>query len=368
MVYGIDLGTTYSCISKLDQNGNPVIISNIIDASDSLASAVYFENEDNVIVGESAKSMAEIDADRVVQFVKREIGKKDACTYEFDGKNYTPVNISAIILRRLRQMAEEQGETVDEVVIACPAYFGSNEKHATIEAGVEAGMKVLTLLVEPVAAVLSYGAYKYENGHTILIYDLGGGTFDVTIVKLYLVTNEEGEEVRTVKIVSTGGSDRLGGKDWDDILYDYIFQVCCDEYGLYPEEIDAETRQSLREQIEKIKKRLSVHLQVRVLLKVNGTPISIPVTRELFESITEDKVSETMAFVEETIGKAVRKYPDLEIDTVLLAGGSCQMPMIQAALENRFPGKVHSEDPNLVVAKGAAIYGNHLAIRNSKED
>lgn len=127
-IYGIDFGTTYSCIAALDRNGEPEVIRNQMDASDTLASAVYFESADNVVVGVGAKDMVETDGDRVVQFVKRQIGKKDAQTYKFDGKTYTPVEISALILKRLRQIAEEQGNTVEDVVITCPAYFGFEEK------------------------------------------------------------------------------------------------------------------------------------------------------------------------------------------------------------------------------------------------
>ena len=127
-IYGIDFGTTYSCIAALDRNGEPEVIRNQMDASDTLASAVYFESADNVVVGVGAKDMVETDGDRVVQFVKRQIGKKDAQTYKFDGKTYTPVEISALILKRLRQIAEEQGNTVKDVVITCPAYFGFEEK------------------------------------------------------------------------------------------------------------------------------------------------------------------------------------------------------------------------------------------------
>ena len=211
--FGIDLGTTYSCIATLDRNGNPEVIRNQIDASDTLASAVFFESADNVIIGNGAKDMVETDGDRVVQFVKREIGKPNARTYEFDGKTYTPVEISALILRRLKQMAEEQGHTVDDVVITCPAYFGFEEKNATKQAGQLAGMNVLNIINEPTAAALSYCARQFQEERTIMVYDLGGGTFDVTIVKMSMVTRPDGSEGQKVVVVATGGNDLLGGKD-----------------------------------------------------------------------------------------------------------------------------------------------------------
>ena len=159
--YGIDLGTTYSCIATLGRNGNPEVIRNQTDASDTLASAVYFESADNVVVGDSAIVMVETVGDRVVHFLKRQIGKKDAQTYEFDGKTYTPVEISALILKRLRQIAEEQGNTVEDVVITCPAYFGFEERNATKKAGELAGLNVLNLINEPTAAALSYCARQF---------------------------------------------------------------------------------------------------------------------------------------------------------------------------------------------------------------
>lgn len=354
--YGIDLGTTYSCIAALDRNGNPEVVRNQTDASDTLASAVFFESADNVVIGNSAKDMVETDGERVVQFVKREIGKPNAQTYEFDGKTYTPVEISALILGRLKQMVEEQGGTVEDVVITCPAYFGLEERNATKEAGKLAGMNVLNLINEPTAAALSYCARQFQEERTILVYDLGGGTFDVTIVKMSLVTNAEGNEVQKVTVVATGGNDLLGGKDWDDKLFDYIMQACCDENALTPDEIDAETRQMIRSRVETTKKKLSNAESAKVKVNVNGAMTNITITREEFENLTADKVSQTMTYVEDVLQKA----GNIEIDTVLLVGGSTFMPMIRNAVEARFPGKVQIEDPDRAVAKGAAIYASML--------
>ncbi len=354
--YGIDLGTTYSCIAALDRNGNPEVIRNQTDASDTLASAVFFESADNVIVGNSAKDMVETDGDRVVQFVKREIGKADGQVYEFDGKTYTPVEISALILKRLKQMVEEQGGTVDNVVITCPAYFGLEERNATRQAGELAGMNVLNLINEPTAAALSYCARQFQEEKTILVYDLGGGTFDVTIVKMSMVLNSEGNEVQRVSVVATGGNDLLGGKDWDDKLFDHILQACCDENALTPDEIDPETRQAIRSRVETAKKKLTNAESAKVKVSVNGAMTTVTITREEFEALTADKVAQTMTYVEDVLGKA----GNIEIDTVLLVGGSTFMPMIRSAVEARFPGKVQLEDPDRAVAKGAAIYASML--------
>ena len=177
--YGIDLGTTYSCIARLDSNGNPEVIRNNEDDSNTVASVVFFENDSNVIVGQAAKENVETDGERVVQFVKREIGKRDTRTYEFDGKTYTPVEISALILTRLKNLVEAQGGTIEDVVITVPAYFGLEERSATRQAGELAGLHVLSLINEPTAAALSYCARQFQEDRTILVYDLGGGTFDI---------------------------------------------------------------------------------------------------------------------------------------------------------------------------------------------
>lgn len=354
--YGIDLGTTYSCIATLDRNGNPEVVRNQADASDTLASAVFFESADNVVIGNSAKDMVETDGERVVQFVKREIGKPNARTYEFDGKTYTPVEISALILGRLKQMVEEQGGSVDDVVITCPAYFGLEERNATKKAGELAGMNVLNLINEPTAAALSYCARQFQEERTILVYDLGGGTFDVTIVKMSLVMNADGNEVQKVTVITTGGNDELGGKDWDDKLFNHILQACCDENGLTPDEIDVETRQLIRSRVETTKKKLSNAETAKVKINVNGAMTTINISREEFENLTSDKVAQTMTYVEDTLQKA----GNIEIDTVLLVGGSTFMPMIRNAVEARFPGKVQIEDPDRAVAKGAAICASML--------
>ena len=352
--YGIDLGTTYSCIATLDRNGNPEVVRNQADASDTLASAVFFESTDNVVIGNSAKDMVETDGERVVQFVKREIGKPNARTYEFYGKTYTPVEISVLILRRLKEMVEEQGGSVDDVVITCPAYFGLEERNATKKAGELAGMNVLNLINEPTAAALSYCARQFQEERTILVYDLGGGTFDVTIVKMLM--NSDGNEVQKVTVITTGGNDELGGKDWDDKLFDHILQACCDENGLTPDEIDVETRQVIRSRVETTKKKLSNAETAKVKINVNGAMTTINITREEFENLTSDKVAQTMTYVEDTLQKA----GNIEIDTVLLVGGSTFMPMIRNAVAARFPGKVQIEDPDRAVAKGAAIYASML--------
>ena len=354
--YGIDLGTTYSCIARLDSNGNPEVIRNNEDDSNTVASVVFFENANNVVVGQAAKENVETDGDRVVQFVKREIGKRDSRTYEFDGKTYTPVEISALILTRLKNLVEAQGGTIEDVVITVPAYFGLEERSATRQAGELAGLHVLSLINEPTAAALSYCARQFQEDRTILVYDLGGGTFDVTVVKMSMSQNDAGNDVQKITVLATGGDDRLGGKDWDDRLYTHILHACCDENGLTPDEIEAETRQDIRSKVEEAKRKLSKKQTAKVRIDVNGSRTEITVSRKDFENMTGDIVAKAMNFVDATL----EKVPAEAIDTVLLVGGSTYMPMIKNAVEAKFPGKVQQHDPDQAVAKGAAIYASML--------
>lgn len=354
--YGIDLGTTYSCIARLDANGNPEVIRNNEDDSNTVASVVFFENESNVIVGQAAKENIETDGDRVVQFVKREIGKRPDRIYEFYGKTYTPVEISALILTRLKNLVEAQGGTIEDVVITVPAYFGLEERSATKQAGELAGLHVLSLINEPTAAALSYCARQFQEDRTVLVYDLGGGTFDVTVLKMSMAQNNSGRDVQKITVLATDGDDRLGGFDWDEKLYNHILRVCCDENGLTPEEISAETRQDIYSKAEEVKRKLSKKQSAKVRIDVNGSRTEVTVKRADFEQMTSDLVAKTMNFVDATLEKVSAEA----IDTVLLVGGSTYMPMIISAVEEKFPGKVQQHDPDQAVAKGAAIYASML--------
>ncbi len=361
--FGIDLGTTYSCISTLDRNGNPEIIKNQADNTDTLASVVFFENENNIVVGEAAKERIETDGDRVVDCIKRQIGKPDAKSYTYFGKTYNPTDISSLILRRIKQMAEEQGYSVDDVVITCPAYFGFEELEETRKAGMLAGMNVLSVIAEPTAAALSYCARQFQEERTIMVYDLGGGTFDVTILKMSMDTNSEGQEVQKVKVVTTGGDDLLGGKDWDDRLVEYVTNACCTENGISLDEMDTETHQLIRSRVENAKKKLTNLEETSVKININNSMTKVKITREEFENLTADLVQKTMSYVEKTIQDA----GNIPIDTVLLVGGSSFMPMIKNAVEQRFPGIVQFEDPNHAVAKGAAVYSTILVEASKAE-
>ena len=349
-VYGIDLGTTYSVIATLNENGMPEVIENFADSVPLLASAVYFPNSGDPVVGKEAKNQTELEPDRVIQFVKRQIGEKDAQTWTFDGVTYDPITISALILKRMKEYAAEQGHDVQDVVITCPAYFKIPHRNATRQAGQIAGLNVLNIVNEPTAAALNYCCREFRESRKIMVYDLGGGTFDVTLFNFSVSEDDKA----SIKVIKTGGDKRLGGIDWDARLYDHICKLYADETGVTQGEMEAELRQKIRSQVEDIKKSIS-NLQTKSFtINYAGEATRLEITREKFEELTLDLVVRTMDFVKKTLQDASTSEND--IDVVLLVGGSSRMPMIKAAVEKLFPKeKIRLEDPDLAVAKGAAL-------------
>ncbi|MCD7892215.1 MAG: Hsp70 family protein [Erysipelotrichaceae bacterium] len=358
--YGIDLGTTYSCIAKLDAQGNPVVIHNNTDGTDTLASALYFESLENIIIGESAKEYVETDGANVVQFIKREIGKEDKYPPRIlQGKEFTPVVLSGMILKGIKDMAEEQGEEVTDVIITVPAYFGLKERNLTKAAGEGVGLNVMDLINEPTAAALNYCHRLFQEDMNILVYDLGGGTFDVTLINMSMKQGDDGQEAAEVEVVVTGGNDTLGGKDWDDALFNYCKNKIVEELGVSDDALDIDTLQSIRSKVEATKKRLTTAEKATVRISVEGQMVKFDVTKAEFEDLTRALVDQTMSYVEGTLDKAKQKLgTEPKIDKVLLVGGSTYMPMIKNAVEARFPGIVQQEDPDRAVAKGAAIYAS----------
>jgi len=348
-VYGIDLGTTYSVIATLNESGMPEVIENYNDSGQLLASAVYFPSSGDPVVGEAAKNQTELEPDRVVQFVKREIGKDDAQIREFNGKKYDPIEISSLILKRMKEYAEAQGHEVNDVVITCPAYFGNEERAATKQAGIIAGLNVLNIVNEPTAAALNYCCREFRENRKIMVYDLGGGTFDITLFDFSVDDNGKA----SIDVIETGGNDRLGGIDWDARLFDYICKLYTDEHGINQNEMDAELRQKIRSQVEGIKRDISNLPSKSFTISYAGDSTRLEVTREKFEEQTQDLVAQTMDFVHQLLDQV--KLSADKVDVVLLVGGSTMMPMIKKAVEELFPKKVRVEQPNLAVAKGAAL-------------
>ena len=358
-VYGIDLGTTYSVIAALDKDGRPEVFEFISEADRVMASAVYFQEDGTPVVGKEAKAMAETEPDKVVQYVKRQIGKENV-KFCFGEREYDPVTISALILKRIKEDMEVQGykdeDEVRDVVITCPAYFGNAEKTATRQAGQIAGLNVLNIIHEPTAAALSYCSREFGEPRKIMVYDLGGVTFDVTLLNFSV--DEEGKNA-TIDVIDSNGNDHLGGIDWDKRLYNYICKLYFEQSGIPVSDIDNEI---IRSKVEDLKKGLS---------RMNTKSISvgderIEITVESFENETCDLVERTMNFVHQLL-KNNGLTPD-NISVVLLVGGSSRMPMIQKAVKDIFPGKVRVEDPDFAVAKGAAIAACMLAVSEGRTD
>lgn len=349
---GIDLGTTYSAVARVDEYGKPVILKN----SDGQVTtpSVVFVDPPTFVVGETALQSTITDGDRVVQFVKRQMGSANFRAV-IDGQEFSPEFLSAIILRKIVQDAEtESGERIDQAVITVPAYFTESQRAATMEAGKMAGLEVLRIINEPTAAALSYGISRRGKDRTVLVYDLGGGTFDVTILR---VQNNE------MNVLGVGGDHHLGGKDWDDRIMTFVEAEIESRYGLSIAG-DRELESELRLKAEAAKRQLSGRQMVPITLKApvkneDGTvtgktiPAKVEVTREAFAEITRDLLDRTEMLLEAVLGKSGLGWED--IDDVLSVGGSSRMPMVSEMLE-RITGKsALLHDPDECVAKGAAL-------------
>lgn len=355
--FGIDLGTTYSVLTRLDESGTPRVIPNNAEGKDTLASAVYFPEDGDPVVGEQAKEFRDTEKDRVIECAKRYIGREGAegRKYEIDGKIYDPIDISAMYLKRIKAYAMEQGYDVNNVVITCPAYFKDPQRAATRQAAEIAGMNVLNIVNEPTAAALAFCKDEFPENKRIMVYDLGGGTFDVSIIEF--TKHQDG--TAKVDVVDSMGNDQLGGQDWDRILGEMIAEQVAEEAGISLEDIEAdlELKAEITSKCEETKISLTAMPKKTVLVKCNGDKIKVNVTREAFEERTASKVQETIDFVTALLAKC--NFTPNDIDTVLLVGGSTFMPMIPEAVKKIFPeDKVKSYEPNLAVAKGAVIAAN----------
>ncbi len=355
-IYGIDFGCSKACIAVKGKDGIPIIVQNYADGTHTLDCAVYFENDNSVIVGAVAKDMAEVEGERVIQCIKQELGQSGDRTYEFDGKTYSPIEIAAFIFIRLKQIVEEQGNIMSDVVISCPSYFGLSERNAVKQAGELAGLNVLGLINEPTAAAIYYCQHHFESEKNILVYDLGCGSFDFSVIKTGLHTNGVGNNTSQLSVLTTGGNNQLGGKAWDARLYEYILSVYCEKNGLMIDDIDYDTRQLIYCRLEAIKKRLSTSETAKIKIAANGEITIITVSKKDFETLTFDLATETINFLE----KSLQEAGNIDINTVLLIGGSTYIPTIYQLMVEKFPGKVQVFEPAFAVAKGAAIYGQHL--------
>ena len=275
--FGIDLGTTYSCISYVDDiSGEPVVVDNQ-EGTNVTPSVVYFEDETSYTVGDVAKESAVVSPENTCEFVKRKMGTNDTAITIGD-KDYSPEQISSLILTKLVKDAEIALDTeIKDVVITCPAYFGIAERTATANAGKMAGLNVLEIINEPTAAALCYGSLRDVEDKTILVYDLGGGTFDVTIIR---VTPKE------IVAIATDGDHQLGGKNWDAALIQHLQDAFCEAKPDFDGDFDLEALQELQLKAEKAKQQLTAKDNTKVVVSASGMKASIPLTREMFDDIT----------------------------------------------------------------------------------
>ena len=358
--YGIDLGTTYSCISKYE-NGEVKIIADEEGGSDLLASAVFVKDGGKwLIVGEGAKEEGVLAPERLFQFFKRWIGKNpetepDYKHYIVDGKEYTPVELSSLVLKRIKEYAKKAGEEVEDVIITCPAYFDYAQRDATKKAGELAGLNVLAVINEPTAAAISYSNVSYQESQNVLVYDLGGGTFDVTLLKIEIdsTSNE-----KKIDVIATDGDAFLGGADWDNEMYKLLIEKYREQFDVAEEEIDEELKELLRSVTERLKMKLTMQTTVTYKTKYDGEKIQLEISREEFDERTKGLLGKTewllnsMLKKVETVG-----IKETDIDVVLEVGGSTRMPQVQNFLRERFGDKVRFYEPDKAVARGAAIVG-----------
>ncbi|HBP22019.1 MAG TPA: hypothetical protein DEA08_30075, partial [Planctomycetes bacterium] len=353
-IAGIDLGTTYSAIAHFDEYGKVDIIPNS-DNERITPSVILFE-DDEVIVGKIAKNQAVSNPENVVQFVKRHVGEPDWVRV-IEGREYTPEILSAIILKRIVSDAEDQlGEPISDVVITCPAYFNDNERKATGDAGKIAGLNVLGILNEPTAAAIAFGMNNRDNRVKALVYDLGGGTFDVTILEI---------DGNNVKVLATDGERRLGGKDWDDMLLNHVAEKFMDEHDIDPRE-DPEAYQDLVIKVEEAKKSLSKKPQAKIFAQCGGKSLKLAVTRDEFQELTLPLLEQTETYMDVVLKKADLGWNDL--DVIVPVGGSTRMPAVKEMLE-RVTGKKCEKgiNPDECVSIGAAYWAAILMVREAKQ-
>ena len=346
-VVGIDLGTTFSAIAHVNEHGQPEIIPNA-ETERITPSVILFEDA-LVTVGKIAKQNARAVPEQIVEFVKREMGKsKEEFFRNFDGKDYSAEELSALILTKLKQDAEAYlGEEITDAVITVPAYFHDAEREATRNAGTIAGLNVLQVLNEPTAAALAYGIDRLGSNQNVFVFDLGGGTFDVTVMEV---------SESAIKMIATNGDHRLGGKDWDDQIIRYIAENFDLEHGENPL-TDLHAYQDLQTIAISAKESLSQRQKARIICGYNGKTTRVELTRETFEELTAELLEKCRSLCEVVLAEAKMTWD--QIDTVLLVGGSTRMPMVQAMI-SEISGKPINPmevNPDEAVAIGAALQG-----------
>src|SRR4051812_36753428 len=343
---GIDLGTTFSAAAHIDAYGKPQIIPNS-ESERITPSVILFENG-SAVVGTLAKNNSVAEPERIVDFVKREMGKpKGQFSRELEGKVYSAEELSALILRKLKGDAEKfLKEKVTDVVITVPAYFNDAERTATITAGQLAGLNVLQIINEPTAAAVAYGLDKLHENQTVFVFDLGGGTFDVTIMRI---------EGNSITMLATNGDHRLGGKDWDDVIVNYVAEEFDRAHGENPL-LDLQSYQDLQSRALAAKIQLSSRPRTSIVHGYNGNSVKVELTREELEQKTRHLLEKCKTICEMVLQEAQMEWTG--IDKVLLVGGMTRMPMVREMVSglSSVP-MVDDVNPDEAVAVGAAIQG-----------
>lgn len=341
---GIDLGTTFSAIAHIDAYGKPQIIPNA--ESERITPSVILFDGHNAIVGSLAKQNAVAEPEKIVDFVKREIGKpKGQFHREFGGKVYSAEELSALIIKKLKNDAEKYlGEPVTDAVITVPAYFNDAERTATLHAGQLAGLNVLQIINEPTAAALAYGLDKLESNQTVFVFDLGGGTFDVTIMRI---------EDHHIRMIASNGDHRLGGKDWDDVVVNWVADEFDKVHGENPL-LDLQSYQDLYNRALTAKIQLSSRTRTTIVHSYNGKSIKLEISREEFEQKCRHLLEKSKAICEIVMQEAQMQWG--QIDRILLTGGMTRMPSVRQMVGD-LSGRPVADDvsPDEAVSLGAAV-------------
>ncbi|WP_431969274.1 Hsp70 family protein [Nocardia sp. bgisy134] len=358
-VYGIDLGTTNSAIARIDADGRPEVMIGM-NGEPTVPSVVLFASAFDHLVGEGARRQARLDPEHVCSLVKRRMGDSE-WRFAAHGETWSAPAVSALILKSLAADAEfGGGEPVRRAVITVPAYFGDEERRATIQAGAYAGFDVAGVLSEPIAAAFSYGFGRLDGGvdigtsgarETVLVYDLGGGTFDATVIEL---------ADRRISVLAVEGDHQLGGADWDERIALYLSQRFCAANPDAEDPLDDSAgSQMLVLAAERAKRELSELESTEVVVAHDGARAVVTLTRDELESMTASLMRRTLDLTRDCLA-AAGKRGVTSIDRLLLVGGSSRMPMVARELTKELGLIGELRDPDLSVARGAALYGEKL--------
>ncbi|MGP0068172.1 MAG: Hsp70 family protein [Isosphaeraceae bacterium] len=355
-VYGIDLGTTYSAIAYVDEHGKPVVVPN--QESERITPSVVLFDGDNIIVGNTAKESAKVEPHRVVSRIKQHMGDPNF-VFDYESQAFSSEDISSFILRKVVGDAEiALGDRITDVVITCPAYFGTPEREATANAGRLAGLNVRAILNEPTAAAIAYGLEQGED-QVVLVYDLGGGTFDITMIEI---------KDRLIRVICTGGDHRLGGVLWDEAIVMFLAEQFRSQTGEASDPLDdPEVLNDLFLQAERGKKTLTQREKAPFRVTHAGNQARVELDREKFEEITKHLLDRTIELTHEMLADA-RNKGYTRFDKIILVGGATRMPQVHNRLVAELNVEPEIYDPDEAVAKGAALYALKESLVDQVQD